>query len=93
MTRTTKFRSWLAGSFVLAIASIGSVRNQMPRDYHAMIWYSTPLACLWLIVCVVCLTRYKARGLWVLLGAPLALFWPLILVFGGIPNCGVVGCQ
>lgn len=91
MTHPSIFRSWIIGSFALAIAALGVVRNQMPLDYHGMIWRSTPLACLWLVVCICCLARYRRRGLWVLLGAPLALLWPLILVWYGLPKCYWIG--
>jgi hypothetical protein len=39
------------------------------------------LATVWTILLLVTLIRFKWRGLWLLVGAPLALYIPLLGVF------------
>ncbi len=59
----------------------------MPLDYDAMIWSSVPFSTAWAIVVVISLWRYEKRGLWLLLGAPMALYWPIWLLFNHFPSC------
>jgi hypothetical protein len=56
-------------------------------DYDAMIWRSIPYASAWLLVVVYALPRYKWHGLLLLLGAPMALYWPIWLMFNHFPSC------
>jgi len=37
------------------------------------------LALLWGVVVLVAVIRFRKRGLWLLLGTPLALYWPFAL--------------
>jgi general stress protein CsbA len=41
---------------------------------------SVCLVLFWLILVVVGLVKFKKRGLWLLIGAPIALFFPFALV-------------
>jgi hypothetical protein len=36
---------------------------------------------LWLAIFAATLGAYRARGLWVIVGAPFALFWPIMWIF------------
>lgn len=38
--------------------------------------YSVWFAALWLALVVAAVIRHRARSLWLLVGAPLALYWP-----------------
>jgi hypothetical protein len=57
--------------------------RQMPTNYHG----SIPFAVTWALVLVFSLIRFKKRGLWLLLGAPMALYWPIWLLFNQLPLC------
>jgi len=59
----------------------------MPLDYDAMISKSVPLAAAWAAILVFCLWRYRKRGLWLVVGAPMALYWPIWLLFNHFPDC------
>jgi hypothetical protein len=37
------------------------------------------LAACWIVVLIAGIFRFKKRGLWLLVGAPFALFWPVSL--------------
>jgi hypothetical protein len=87
MTDDQKYWIWFAAS--LAVALLGSVApvRQMPLDYKAMLWKSIPLAISWGLILGFCVWNYKERGLWLVVGAPLALYWPIWLMFHGLPSC------
>jgi len=38
-----------------------------------------PLALFWTALVIFALVRFRARGLWLLFGTPLALYWPVVL--------------
>jgi hypothetical protein len=67
----------------LAVAVLGAV---LPFAYKyepglTTSWIaSVCLALFWLILVVVGLLKFKKRGLWLLIGAPIALFFPFSLV-------------
>lgn len=42
--------------------------------------FSIGMVLFWLGLLIVGLLRHRARGLWLLSGAPLALFWPVVLI-------------
>jgi len=85
---TEKTKYWLALIAALAISYLGAKSPiRVPLDYDAMISRSIPLAIAWVAVLAFCLWRYKARGLWLLLGAPMALYWPIWLLFNHFPPC------
>jgi len=59
----------------------------MPIDIDRMLWWSIPIACLWVVVVGVSAWLFGTKAVWMLLGAPLALYWPLWLARYGIPDC------
>jgi hypothetical protein len=69
--------SLFALSVVLALASpvllFISPATRVSEIYGIFIVFGPPTA--WAIVVIVCVVRYGARGLWLLIGAPFALFW------------------
>lgn len=70
-------RARLILSLVLAAAAFG-----LPWVTHfADGGVSVALHLLWLALVVATLWTHRRRGLWLLLGAPLALFWPGLLVW------------
>ncbi len=73
--------------FLLAIVAWVSPRTQMPLNYHAMLWWSLPLAGLWLVAATITILRFHARALWLLMSAPFALYWPVWLLINGLPAC------
>ena len=67
-------RYWIALIASLVIAYLGSKSPsyRMPVDYDAIISRSIPLAIAWAALVTFSLWRYRRRGLWLLLGAPIA---------------------
>jgi hypothetical protein len=72
------FRSLAGTSALFAAASFG-LPFAMGRDRTDLTFQiGCPLSLLWLTL-VIASARYGRRALWTLLGAPLALFWPIAL--------------
>src|SRR5437016_6025546 len=63
-----QFKVFLVVSSVLAIASWLGPLRQMPVDYRAMVWWSVPLACLWLVIFALSVLRFDKKSLWLVLG-------------------------
>jgi len=80
---------WIALVLSLIVAYMGwhAPNYRMPLDYGAMTSRSVPFAIAWVMVLIFCLWRYKKRGLWLLLGTPMALYWPIWLLFNHFPSC------
>jgi hypothetical protein len=87
MTQNQKY--WLALIISLVVAWMGWIapNHRMPLDYDAMIWRSVPLAVAWAAILGFFLWRFRMLGLWLLLGAPMALYWPIWLLFHRFPPC------
>ena len=91
MPNLLTFRQPLILSLVCAIASL-SARWLIPNP-PLFAPVSLLLAVAWLILLISALRRYGRIGYWALLGAPLALFWPIMLAWGiygcffGNANC------
>jgi len=85
----TKRWFWFALVFSLLVALLGLLAPQrrMPIDFHLMLRLSLPAAGIWLATAIVSIFRFHKKALWMLLGAPLALYWPLWLIFNNIPAC------
>lgn len=81
------FRSTLVFSFLVAVVGLVAPQRRMPIDFHLMLWLSLPLAGIWLATSIVSIFRFHKKALWMLVGAPLALYWPLWLMFNRIPEC------
>jgi hypothetical protein len=61
--------------------------RQMPIDYYSMFRTSFPLALIWIVLLGFALYRFRLKALWLLLAAPLALYWPMWIVVHGLPSC------
>jgi hypothetical protein len=59
----------------------------MPIDMHSIFWWSIPLAFLWIVTVGIAAHRFRKKALWMLFGAPMALYWPVWLALNGIPAC------
>ena len=70
----SEFRILLTISLLLALANL--VWPIVVRDMGVVY----PLTAGWLSLLVLAVMTYGKRGLWLLIGSPLALFWALILV-------------
>jgi hypothetical protein len=80
-------RLLLVGSFLLAIASLFAPSLGFPIDFDGIIYRSVPLACSWAMLFAISVVKFRPQALWMIIGIPLALFWPASLVFNGIPLC------
>lgn len=87
MVERLRYGIALAASLLVAFLSRTIPARQMPLDYHAMITVSIPLAVVWSILFALCIWRFRTRGLWLIIGAPLALWWPFWMVFNHFPPC------
>ena len=82
MTKLLGFKPLLLCSFALAVASFAVPISILTLAYRAnadMAWafqFEAGFGVAWLIVVVIGLLRYRASGLWMLLGSPL-VFWPV----------------
>ena len=81
------FKIILAVSVVIAFFGWDAPQGRMPLDFHAILWRSIPLACLWAAMLAFSTYRFGRTALWILFGAPLALYWPIWLLLNGIPAC------
>jgi hypothetical protein len=84
---TRWFTIVMAFSLVLAFSGWRAPQGRMPLDFHSMLWWSLPLAGLWMLIGAISAFRFRKRALWLLIGAPLALYWPFWLLLNGIPAC------
>jgi FtsH-binding integral membrane protein len=87
MTKNQTFCITFIASFVAAYLSWSAPTYRMPIDYDAMISRSVPFAIAWVAILGFCFWRSKRRGLWLLLGSPMALYWPIWLLFNHFPPC------
>lgn len=86
------FKTVVAVSFVLAYLGWQAPQVRMGLDFHSMLWWSLPLACLWTLTVAFSMGWFgRRKSLWMLLGAPLALYWPVWLVINGLPPCYWLG--
>src|SRR5690349_9990791 len=81
------FKTVVALSLVLALIGFMVPSRQMPLDYRYMLWCSLPIALVWVLVVGWAGSRFRKLALWLLIGAPLALYWPIWLWLNGIPGC------
>jgi len=87
MTENQRYGIALAASLVFAYLGSTAPNHRMPIDYDAIISRSIPFAIVWALIFTFCLWRYKKRGLWLLVGAPSALYWPIWLLLHYFPAC------
>jgi hypothetical protein len=81
------FNVYLVLTLIVAFLSWAAPGGRMPLNFHTLLWGSLPLACLWVIAFRVSIEIFGRKGVWVLLGAPLALYWPIYLFYYGFPAC------
>ena|SRR5215472_9343669 len=81
MTENQQYWTALLVSLVAAFLGWQAPTRRMPIDYEATIWWSVPIAIGWAMILAFCLWRHKKRGLWLIVGAPMALYWPVWLLF------------
>ena len=81
------FRIVLVASFALACVSWAVPGRRMPVDIHAVLWWSVPVASLWLLTVGLSVYSFGKKGLWNLCAAPIALYWVVWLVLRGVPTC------
>ena len=67
---------WLIVSLVIAATSCFGPRFY---PYDPVLQVSVALSCLWAIIVLAAIILNRQQGLWLLVGAPLALFTPVVL--------------
>jgi len=87
MRKNLRSKVFLVGSIIIAALGWYLPQRRMPLDFHVMLWWSIPIACAWFLLLIVAALWLKRRAFWMLLGAPLALYWPIWLLLNHIPPC------
>jgi hypothetical protein len=91
----TTFKGLLTISLLLALASLSipfvnlALANLLSLNQPIVIPTEIvyPITLLWLMTLISALTRYGKRGLWLLVGFPVAFFWPIgFIVFSLYTN-------
>jgi hypothetical protein len=77
----------LGSSLIVALAALLAPARERPIHFRTVLQLSVPLAVIWLTTTFVYFFRFRWRGLWILIGAPFALYWPVWLIFNRIPAC------
>jgi hypothetical protein len=81
------FRIAFAGSITIAFFVWNGPQRRMPLDYQFIWSWGLALSALWLVVVVVSAFLFRKKMLWLLIGAPLVVYWPIWLAFNGLPVC------
>jgi len=74
-------RAPLVLSLVVAAAALVSPWLLSNAGFVASLKVSALFAAIWGAVVLLTLIHFRKRGLWLLLGAPLALYWSLVFVW------------
>jgi hypothetical protein len=76
----SRFTSLFVTSLAIASASFFSLRilSRLYADFALVVSFS--LTVVWAVLLRVAIVRYRKQGLWVLIGAPLALFYPVVFI-------------
>jgi hypothetical protein len=84
---------WITLTMSAVVAYLGVIAptHQMPLDYSAITSRSVPLAVLWATFAIAAVFLFSRRALWLLIGAPVALYWPIWLLVHGYPACWYMG--
>jgi hypothetical protein len=77
----------LVSSVLVGLLALIAPQRRMPVDFHVMLWWSLPLSGIWVATLVACAFRFHWKALWFLVGAPLALYWPIWLMVNRVPPC------
>jgi hypothetical protein len=76
--RIPTFGLILVVSFVFAGLSCGAHFLMDPAREDLRFDYSAAFSAAWGLSALYAILRYRKRGLWVLVGLPFALLWPLV---------------
>jgi len=83
----TIFALTLLLSALLGVFGWIAPQRQMPLDFYRMLRISLPLAFAWVVLFGLALYRFRKKAFWLLLTAPMALYWPTWLLIFGLPSC------
>jgi len=75
-----RFGPLLVTSLAIAGLSFVSLRMRIVPSGDFGLLLSFSLTALWLVLVRVAIAHHRMRGLWVLIGAPLALFYPIVFI-------------
>ena len=91
MRRNRVFWVVLTLSALFACLSFLAPTHRMPLDYSAITSRSLPVAVVWSMLMVASVFVFRTRGFWLLIGGPIAFFWPVWLLIHGYPPCWYMG--
>jgi hypothetical protein len=75
------FRALLVVSLAVAAIALAAPLLSGSVGFMTSLKASIFLALLWTIVVLFALIRYRKRGFWLLLGAPVALYWSFVFAW------------
>jgi hypothetical protein len=81
-TQISNLKRVLIVSLLIAILSASTRWTVLPLipSTFTFIEVSAALSALWFALVVISVAKYGKRGVWLLIGAPLVLLWPLVFV-------------
>jgi len=91
MSRNGSFWFVFAVSVIVACLGDFAPRHTMPYDYSAIVSRTIPVAVVWGAIVITSVFLFRKRALWLLVGAPIALYWPVWLLVNGYPSCWYIG--
>jgi hypothetical protein len=85
------FWFFFAASMIVAFRADFAPRHTMRYDYSAIESRTILLAILWGAIVVTAILLFRKRALWLLVGALIALYWPVRLLVNKYPSCWYLG--
>src|SRR4051794_21888105 len=76
---STSFRTLFVASLAIAALGIAVPFVTAPGSMDAAIKFCMLLTLVWIVLVIFVFTKFKWRGLWCLLGAPLTGYWCIVL--------------
>jgi hypothetical protein len=79
MRRIPAIAIW--ATLLAAFACVLPIVFHGDEQWGLAVWVSIALALGWIALCVAAFVRHRKKGLWVLVGLPLAMLWPGVYVY------------
>jgi hypothetical protein len=78
-------------SLIVAVAGFAGPLMFPQNGFYIAVRASFLLAGIWTLIVIMGLIRYRLTALWLMLGAPLAFYWP-VSIFVAVAVCSSGGC-
>jgi hypothetical protein len=76
----THFGRFVVSSLILGVLAVSTRWTILPLTPSTFdfLYVNAAISVLWAGLVIVALRRYRKRGLWVLIGVPLVVWWPVM---------------